>query len=225
MTFSDVDALLEANKNERGMQAWEKVGNPAFRSYGLGLTQIKKLAKGVTKSQPLADELWRSDLWDAKQLACLVGEPKTLSSEALDTMAAETKNWMLGHVFLQNVMAKSPLLQQKFEDWKGHKDDGIRSLGWGCLGYLAKSKKMDDAYFPAHVKHISAQLQGEANFVKDSMNNALFAISQRSKSLYADGLAAAKSIGPVEVDYGENSCQALDVIKHLTSPRIAGKFA
>ena len=50
------------------------------------------------------------------------------------------------------------------------------------------------------------------------------AIGLRNVALNKRALKAAKKIGKVEVDYGDNSCQAVDVIKHLTSDRIKEKF-
>ena len=57
------------------------------------------------------------------------------------------------------------------------------------------------------------------------MNNALWMIGQRSKPLNIQAIEIAKKIGKIEVDYGDNSCQAIDVLKHLTGERIQQKFA
>ena len=224
MTPAEALSLLEAQKNERGILAWEKVGTPELTSFGLGLGQIKAVAKKVPKSQALADALWESTVWDAKQLSCLVGEPKKLNEARLDEMAKQTNHWMLGHIFLQQVMAKSPHLQSRSEAWRVSKDDGLRALGWGCLAYLGKSKKVEDTYFLPLIAEIADSLQGEANFVKDGMNNSLFHLGQRSGTLHAACLEAARGIGTVEVDYGANSCQAVDVVKHLAGDRIMAKF-
>ena len=68
------------------------------------------------------------------------------------------------------------------------------------------------------------ELQNEENFVKDAMNTALWMIGQRSKHLNALVLDAANTIGKVEVDYGDNSCKAMDLTEHLTSERIQKKL-
>lgn len=225
MTAKDVFDLLKENTNERGLQNWAKSGVKGMDSFGLGLTQLKKLAKGLPKNQELADELWNTNNWDAKQMACLIGEPKKLSRERLDGMAQQTTHWMLGHTFMQNVVSKSPLLEEVAQDWKESDDAGMRYLGWSGVGYLAKKSKAADAEWQPVIERIESSLQQEENLVKDGMNNALFQIGNRSSDLHKRALAAAKSIGKVEVDYGENSCEALDVVKHLSSPRIMGKFS
>ena len=41
-----------------------------------------------------------------------------------------------------------------------------------------------------------------------------------------DAIEAAQAIGPVDIDYGDdNSCEPLDVLKHLTSDYVVKKFA
>lgn len=66
-------------------------------------------------------------------------------------------------------------------------------------------------------------LQKEENFVRDAMNNAVLGIGSRNQSVYPKALRTAQNIGRVEVDYGDNSCRALDVVKHLNSDRMKTK--
>jgi hypothetical protein len=49
-------------------------------------------------------------------------------------------------------------------------------------------------------------------------------VGKRSKRLNTAALKAAKSIGKVHVDYGDNGCEVLDVVKHLTSPALKKKL-
>ena len=48
MTKAQVVALLKENRNERGMEHWDKMGAASrgeLKSFGIGLTQLRKLAK------------------------------------------------------------------------------------------------------------------------------------------------------------------------------------
>jgi len=45
-SVDDVIALLDENKNQRGIDNWQKLSNKhELTSYGIGLTQLRKLAK------------------------------------------------------------------------------------------------------------------------------------------------------------------------------------
>jgi hypothetical protein len=83
---------------------------------------------------------------------------------------------------------------------------------------------LEDSYFQPILDAIEKSLQSEENFVKDAMNNALFMIGRRSKSLNMCALEVANNIGQVEVDYGDNSCQPVNCVKHLSRERIQQKF-
>ena len=62
MTVSEVLALLDAERDERGMSNWEKLGSSTagMRSYGIGLTRLRKLAKRIGRNRELAHASGRS---------------------------------------------------------------------------------------------------------------------------------------------------------------------
>ncbi len=56
MTLSEVLDLLQAGRDERGMRNWAKLGSgtAGMRSYGIGLTRLRKLAKRIGRNRELA---------------------------------------------------------------------------------------------------------------------------------------------------------------------------
>ena len=52
----------------------------------------------------------------------------------------------------------------------------------------------------------------------------MLSIGKRNVHLHAKTLAVARSIGPVEVDYGDNSCEPVDIVKHMTSDWLLKKL-
>lgn len=56
MTVSDVLSLLDAERDERGMRNWERQGSntAGMRSYGIGLTRLRTLAKQIGRNRELA---------------------------------------------------------------------------------------------------------------------------------------------------------------------------
>jgi 3-methyladenine DNA glycosylase AlkD len=122
-------------------------------------------------------------------------------------------------------MAKLPFLKKKVDEWTKSKDDTIRRCGYLCLYVLAKSEEeIDNNYFESFLKIIERDLQNEENMVKDAMNASILTIGMRNKNLNKKAIDAARKIGKVEVYYGDNSCQAVDCIKHLTGDRIQKSF-
>jgi hypothetical protein len=84
---------------------------------------------------------------------------------------------------------------------------------------------MDDAYLHGRVDHIQETLPGEEMWVREAMAGALMGIGKRNKKLNQAAIRAARAVGPIDVDYGDdNSCEPLDVLKHLTSDYLKKKF-
>jgi len=231
MTTKDVIQLLEKNKNERGIKNWEKleVANQ-WKGYGIGLTQLRKLGKQIGRNHELALELWKMPVYEAKVLGTLIDEPKKISREQAETQIEDTNFWMLSHVFCScdGTLAKVPYVRELTMDWTEDKTEIRRRAGYLLLYELAKNKKdkaLTDAFFEKYLNLIETNLQSEENFVRDAMNNALMRIGMRNENLHKKALAIAQKIGKVKVNYGANLCEAVNVIKHLTSERVLKKFS
>ncbi len=227
MTKSEVLKLLKENANERGIANWKKSdpSNGKWSSFGIGLTQLKKLAKQIGRDHKLATELWKEPNFDAKQMAILVEDPKEVTEKQVDAQLADLEFWMLAHVYVSTLFPKLPFIRDKAPKWRKSKNHIERRCGYLALSGLAASDKTtpDDFFLPI-VEKIEKEIKGEENFVRDAMNTALYNIGCRSKQLHSAALKAAKSIGRVEVDYGDNSCQPIDVVKHLSGERVKAKL-
>ena len=103
-----------------------------------------------------------------------------------------------------------------------------RRCGYALIYELSKKniEGMDDDYFLGRIDHIRESIHGEEMWVSEAMNGALIGIGKRNKKLNSAAIRAAKAIGRVDIDYGDdNSCEPVDVLKHLTSDYLKKKFA
>lgn len=227
MVYDEVIALLGEHRNQRGMANWQKVGSE-LKSFGVGLTVLRKLAKKVGRDHDLALELWGSDVYDAKVLGALVDEPKKMTRQQAERQIEDTAIGMLAHVYCScdATLAKAPFARELAVDWMDSEDDLRRRCGYLLLYELGKKKgkTLDDAFFETYLVRIQKRIHGEENWVRDAMNASLLSIGKRNAQLHEKTLAAAKAIGPVQVHYGDNSCQPPDIVKHLTSDYVLKKF-
>lgn len=216
-TIEQVKDLLAANKDDRGIRHWESMQYKSMSSYGIGLTRLKKLARQVGRSHELAQQLWKCDVFDLKIISVLIEEYKKVTRQQVEAQVKDTSFWMLSHSYCQSLLSKVSFQQQLMEEWVTDDNDLRRRCGFACLYNIAKdNKKLPDEYFEPYLNIIKDKLQQEENFVKDAMNNALFMIGNRNAQLNKLALQVAQSIGRVEVDYGDNSCQAIDCVTRLS---------
>ncbi len=229
MTKTQVLSLLKENKNERGIEHWKKRPHQ-LKSFGIGLTQLRKLAKKVGRDHKLAKQLWKSDVYDAKVIGLLIDDPKQLTREQVEEQVEHLEEGLLCHVFssCDATLAKAPFAFELACDWMESESDIRRRCGYALLYELSKKnpKGMDDDFLLERIKHIQDNIHDEEMWVRESMNGALMGIGKRNKKLNQAAIRAAKKIGPVDIDYGDdNSCEPVDVLKHLTSDYIKQKFA
>ena len=231
MTKTQVLALLKENRNERGIANWKKREgkNGKLKAFGISLTQLRKLAKQVGRDHKLAQQLWKSDIYDAKIIGLLIDDPKQLSREQAEEQVDGLNAGMLSHVFAScdATLARTPFAFELACDWMRSKDDMRRRCGYALLYELSKKniEAMDDAYYLSRIDHIRDTIHSEEMWVREAMNGALLAIGKRNKKLNQAAIRAAKAIGPVDVDYGDdNRCEPLDVLKHLTSDYLKKKL-
>ncbi len=136
---------------------------------------------------------------------------------------------MLSHVFAScdATLAKTPFAFELACDWMESSDDMRRRCSYSLLYELSKKniKAMDDAFCLSRIVHIQDAIHGEEMWVREAMAGALMGIGKRNKHLNKAAVRAAKAIGPVDIDYGDdNSCEPLDVLKHLTSDYLKKKL-
>lgn len=224
MKIEDVRSLLEAHKNERGIKHWQKTGIP-LSSYGIGLTQLKKIARKIGRDHDLARELWSQENYDMICLSTMIEEPEKITREQVEIQVKELGFWMLAHAYCSNLMPRVSFQQTLAEEWLHEKDDLKRRFAYLLVYNIARdNKNLDDTYFLPIIDIIQSNIRTEENFVKDAMNNALIMIGSRSSLLNEKALVAAMLIGKIEVDYGDNSCQALNAEMHLSSRQVQKKL-
>ena len=232
MTTTDVLNLLEENKNERGIANWNK---PEFKkktnlkSFGIGLTVLRKLAKKIGRNRELAQELWKSDYYDAKIISLLIDDPKQITPEQAEKQVEQLDGGHLEHVFssCDATLAKTSFTRELADKWIASKDKPRIRCGYGLLYELSKSKKKsapDNSYFLNIINHIDKSFAKESTSIKMSMAGALMGIGKRNLELNQAAIPVATRMGPIDFDE-RGQCDPFDVLKHLTADYAQKKFA
>jgi 3-methyladenine DNA glycosylase AlkD len=147
----------------------------------------------------------------------VIDDPKALTRPQVEQRLGRLQLDLYLNQFCGEVVCKAPFAEQLVTDWHNSPNALHKAAAYRTLMGLAKNhKKLPDAYFEPFIARIEAELQTQENWVRDAMNNCLLAIGKRSLALRPQALLAAQRIGKVHVDYGDNSCEALNVVKHLS---------
>jgi 3-methyladenine DNA glycosylase AlkD len=230
MQTIEVLQLLESEKDERGIEHWEKLGpkTRGLRSYGIGLTRLRKLAKQIGRDRELARSLWNTDVSDARILSLLIDDPKTITREQAEAQVDELAAGM-AHVFssCDATLAKTPFVAELADDWIRTGDQVRRICGYGLLYEASKftgKKAPAEDFFIEHIRRIDETIDGEPSAVRLAMGTALMGIGKRSPRLNEAALAVAERVGPIEFETTSGKCDPFDVAKHLKTDRLKAKL-
>lgn len=231
MNKSEVIELLDANQNQRGIEHWAKMKDTGgLKSFGIGLTQLRKLAKKVGRNHDLALELWDSEYYDAKVIGLLIDEPKKLTREQIEGQVEGLGMGMLVHVFAScdATLPKAPFAVELAAEWLDSDDDLRRRCAYGLYYELSKNqrnKALTDEYFIACIEKIKARYQDDlSGGAKVGMGTALMGIGKRNVKLNGIALALAQTIGPIDFNDDGGKCDPMNVVKHLTSDYLKKKL-
>lgn len=230
MKKTEVIALLKSNSDERGVAHWNKrfAKDTNLKSFGIGLTKLRKLAKQIGKDPGLAARLWKSDVYDVKIIALLIDDPKVITEDQAEQQVEDLAAGHLAHVFSTcgAPLSKTAFAPDLANKWVISKDPNRRRCGYGLVSELTKvktKKAPEDAYFLKHIQQIDQSFDKEELAVLLAMGGAIMSIGIRNKNLHPIALNVARKIGPIDFD-PDGRCDPFDPVKHLTGDYVKQKL-
>lgn len=213
-----VDLIKELGKTKKPIRTGPR-GN--VKSYHVGLTDLRKLARKIGKDHSLALELWSSDIHEARIISLLIDDPKLITREQAETQVEQLDEPVYAHVFssCNASLGKVPFVVDLASDWIASSDKVRRRCGYGLLSEIAGSKKKsapDDEFFQDHIARIHKNYR---NSGKVEGAYALLCMGKRNAKLNATALKVAKEMGPVEYE-GDKDCEPFDLVRHLTADHL-----
>lgn len=211
---------------KEAMAALEKVGSAQARKtyarhgaaepmFGVSFGDLKKLLNRIKIDQELAEALWETGNFDARNLAAKVCDPANFPPKVLDAWAATPIAWLWGG-YVGQIAAEGSHGKAKAEKWLRAKDDSTRSAGWCTVGAMAMiDESAEDSWFADRLAQIEQCMPAASNRHRYVMNNALIAIGCRNASLRKAAVAAAKRLGKIQIDHGDTDCKTPDAVERL----------
>jgi 3-methyladenine DNA glycosylase AlkD len=216
--FDECIALLNANAEPEYKAKMIHFGIDANTALGMRMPIIREIAKGIVKDQALANQLWDCGIHEAKLLATLVGDKNALTSKLLDDWVLGITSWDICDQLCANLLAISPLAEQKILEWAEREEEYVRRAGFALIVYRAvHQKKAEDESFLPYFALIEKYATDPRNFVKKAVNWALRQLGKRSLNLHAPALELSQKLMT-----SENSTArwiGTDAYKELSQPQ------
>ena len=199
-----------------------RVGIETSRALGVSVPAIRKIAKRAGTDQPLAQELWATEVHEARMVAALVADPETMSLRAMSAWANDLDSWdvtdLLADTFVRNT----------------HADRAIRTLGRARHGFTKRlafsmlarlavghPDEPDQTYL-GYLPLIRAAATDDRNEVRKAVNWALRQIGKRNRALNQAAIAEADAL--LELDDRTARWIARDALRELRNPATVARI-
>lgn len=214
MNFQDTMSALEKAGSAQTRKTYARHGVPE-PMFGVSFATLKTLYKRIKVDQELAEALWSTGNFDARNLAFKIADPAGISSRELDRWAATPTASMCGG-YVGSLAAESPHGRAKADKWLSASDDSTRCAAWSLVAAMAMiDESIADSWFAERLAQIEKTIHTAPNTQRYLMNQSLISIGCRNASLRKSAAAAAKRIGKIEVDHGDTDCKTPDATEYL----------
>ncbi len=117
MTCDEIIEELKANASEKYKANVVKMGIPEEYSIGVSTAVVRAIAKKAGKSNELAKELWSTGYHEAKLLAVLIFDKKTISHDEIEKLICDVQSWDLCDHLCKNLIIKLKNYDKFISNW------------------------------------------------------------------------------------------------------------
>ncbi len=197
VSCSVVEAMARLRKRAKKSvrDGMTRFGIPNDRAIGVAVGDIRQIAKTIGRDHALALSLFEEDCYEARMLACFVGEPSLLTVRQMDAWRSTFDSWSICDTACFHFFDKSPLAWGRVAAWSKRKDEFGKRAAFALLASLAlHDKKADASLFVAELPRIRAAASDNRNFVKKAVSWALRGIGKRGGECLRHARALANEL-------------------------------
>jgi len=182
--------------------------------YGTKIGDMQKIVKRVKKDYQLALDLYDSGVYDAMYLAGLIADDAKMTKKDLKNWISKAYCRTLASWTVPWVAAGSPHGWSLANEWIDSKKELVAIAGWGTFSSIV-SVRPDDQLDLDRLKdlidRIVSTIWKENDLIRYQNNSFLISLGTYVAPLTEDVRKAARKIGVVTADLGDNDCQVPDI--------------
>lgn len=174
-------------------------GVSGMRIMGIPAGELEKLADEIgAPAHEIARDLWSSDVYEAKVLACLLADPTKMTDDRIDAIATARLPWVLIDLCCLKVISKTSAAVKKATEWSESDDVHFIYSGFKLAGIIAAQMPSDDSremgFFDRCLFAARKQASVDDPHVSKAVSTALKLIGKRSTAWYEAAIETCKEI-------------------------------
>lgn len=195
MTVNEVHDSLHALRGNQEKSLLSSIDSEGNIKLGLNIASIRQLAKEIGRDCVLADELYHSEILEAKVLATFIDDPVSYSRDEIITRSEQLYPSDFAKYFAYNVLAKCTHAVHFIDEWSHSQNEDLKVYAYYALQRLAKCKNsLSQAFYFDRLTTISRDIHHVTDDVAEAMMASLTAIGTRNAYLQRMSEKTANSI-------------------------------
>jgi 3-methyladenine DNA glycosylase AlkD len=195
MTADDVIAELRRHASPKNVEGQARFGIATGQALGIPVPTLRAIAKRCGTNHELAVELWDSGIHEARHVAAMVEDTKTVTKKQLDAWARDLDSWDVCDGFAYGFVDKTPHAYDLAMKWSNSKHEFVKRAAFATMAGLAvHDKKAPDEKLLQFLPIIERESGDDRNFVRKAVNWALRQIGKRNLACNSAAIASAERI-------------------------------
>jgi 3-methyladenine DNA glycosylase AlkD len=216
MNCEEVLHQLKSLSDPEAVKGMARYGiNPEY-AYGVSIPNLRRIGRRAGKDHGLASDLWATGIHEARILASMVENPKTVTDEQMERWVSDFNSWDLCDQCCNNLFRKTVYAHDKALEWSTREEEFVKRAGFVLMACLAvHDKDARDEEFRTFFPVIKREAVDRRNFVKKAVNWSLRQIGKRNLNLNEEAVSVAEEIQ--QIDSKSARWIAADALRELTS--------
>jgi 3-methyladenine DNA glycosylase AlkD len=215
-SYEEIMTRLRSMKDPNAIAGMARFGINPDSNLGIGVTELRKMAREIGKDHGLALRLWSSGIRDARILAASIDDPAQVTKAQMESWAKDFDSWDICDHCCGHLFDKTPFAYEKAIRWSSRKEEFVKRAGFALMAWLPlHDKKALDDKFLIFLPPIKKGSIDDRNYVKKAVSWALRNIGKRSRHLNRSAIRTARDIKKLESKSAR--WVASDVLRELTS--------
>lgn len=224
MDLETVLTELRALEDPKGKAGQARFGIKVDKALGISVTKLRQLARSIGKDHRLAQQLWKTGIHEARILAALVDDPRSVTEKQMEAWVKDFDSWDVVDGCCSVLFDRTPFAHSKAVEWSGRDEEFVKRAGFTMMATLAvHDKQAPDKAFEKFLSLIGQRCDDNRNFVRKAANWTLRQIGKRNLRL--NGLAIKKAEQIHKKGTKATRWIASDALRELRSDAVRAKLA
>jgi 3-methyladenine DNA glycosylase AlkD len=222
MHLRNAVAELRSRADPTRKPGMARVGIHVAHALGVSIPNVRAIAKRCGTNHELALGLWRTEIHEARILATLVADPRTLTEDQMEAWVGDLSSWDVCD-FAADLFGRSKVGVEKIRAWARRPEGFVKRCAFSMIARRAVwAKDAPDREFIGYLPLIRRAAIDERNEVRKGVSWALRQIGKRNRALHAAAIGEAEQI----LTLGTPSARwiARDALRELESEKTRSRL-